>query len=728
VSADTPSTADSRSKGFLSLWPYAVLLAVGLFILMPKLGDFGFWDPWEPKYAESVREMGERDELIVPYYREKVRLTKPILVYWGIMAGSAVFGLNEFGARIGGVCMALLSMAGTFYAVSRLRGRQAGLVCALVLGTAPQFYFIARQSMPDVYLFTSVGLCLMFLCLGLFGPEARRNLHFGISYACIALAVLAKGPVIIGSVLVGTLGVFVLIRLDLREMWKPTRRVESLLFLGTSIPATAMLAGLALTAYLFGTSPAWWGFSGNGREDMGFLRNRIEDSFSRAHLAEIILVLVVLAAAEVVFLLVKHARRTGQLTWIAAALPIPPALVALASLAFGGTLKILAASLLGGLACLCAVVYSTWRFLHQEWLWPIMRPYMRQIGRQLLLFAVVFFVVAGPWHIAIFYKQGHGYITDFIIKHNVHRAGEIVNRSGVSEYYMRVLIFGLFPWSCFLPVAIASLIGWWDKSSLKRHGFEAFLLIASFVTFSIFTVSATKFAHYLSPILVPASVLIGLAIVRTLDERHTLASRLSWIVAAVLFMLPAMDLVTEDDGARLLVGAYTMKSYVPPNLQPGDYYQGLLIFAGVCLFTSILVRSRWLLAGLVAAAALMGNYSSSTFIPALTQHKTMKNLCETWKAKAPDGDPPICFFGDTKHGVYFYTEYRIQRQSNREKFFEFMNPESPAYCIVERETLSALSQSFRARHRGNELGIVDNSHFKYVLIRNSKYARQTPKE
>ena len=236
----SPSRPDAEStppsSWVATAWPYALLLAVGIFVLTPKLGDFGFWDPWEPKYAESAREMIERGDFIVPYYREEVRLAKPILVYWGILAGSAVFGLNEFGARIVGVCMALASMLGVFYAVSLLRGRQAGLISALVLGTAPHFYFISRQAMPDVYLFTSLGSCLIFLCLGLFGPDRRRDLHFGISYACFSLAVLAKGPVIAGAILLTTLVIYGLIRIDTRELWQRERRAETLLYFGTLAP------------------------------------------------------------------------------------------------------------------------------------------------------------------------------------------------------------------------------------------------------------------------------------------------------------------------------------------------------------------------------------------------------------------------------------------------------------------------------------------------------------
>ena len=155
-------------------------------------------------------------------------------------------------------------------------------------------------------------------------------------------------------------------------------------------------------------------------------------------------------------------------------------------------------------------------------------------------------------------------------------------------------------------------------------------------------------------------------------------------------------------------------------MEPGAYYEGLVVLAGACLFASILVRSRLLLAGLVVSATLMGHYASSSFIPELSTHKTMKNLCDTWKKEAPGGDPPICLFGSMKHGVFFYTENRIEKLRTRADFQEYMNPERRAYCIVQRETLTALQQSHRIRHPGGELPVVDNSHFKYVLIRNFK--------
>jgi 4-amino-4-deoxy-L-arabinose transferase-like glycosyltransferase len=722
-------TEESREKGALagalSLWPYALVLAVGLFVLVPNLGDFGFWDPWEPKYAETAREMIERDSYIVPYYRQEVRLTKPILVYWGILAGSAVFGLNEFGARIVGVCLALATLAGVTYAISLLRGRTAGVVSALVVGTLPHFYFISRQAMPDVYLFTSIGMGLLFLCLGLFGPDRRRNVHFGLSYACVALAVLAKGPFIAGTVFLTTLAIWAVIQIDLRELWQRGRRGETLLFGLTAFPAMIVAGFLSPLVYVFGTSPLWWGYSDSSREDVAERRDQIEAVFARLHLSEVLLVLVALLAVGTTWSIVKRGRDRGQPFLGRAALAGLAAIAALAGLVTGdASSRIFVATALATAACLFALVSSTWRFVRQEWLWPILRPFAGQLGRQLLLFLIVFVAVAGPWHLGIFVKQSHGYMTDFIIKHNITRAGETVNRTGASDFYLRVLIFGFFPWSCFLPAAIASLVGWWDRSSLKRHGLEAFLLVASVVTFAAFTISATKFTHYLSPLIVPVGVLIGLTVSRTLRDGHAPAARLVWIASAMLFLLPTVDLLGEGGSAQL-IESFTMKRWVPAALAPGAYWQGLLVFAGACLILSILVRSRILVGGLILAATLFAHHNTSVFIPELSRHKTMKHLCETWKDRAPDGTPPIGFFGDMKHGIFFYTEYRVRVLTTRTEFQEFSNPEREVFCIIERDSFSTLQTNHRRAYSGGKLHVVDDSHFKYMLISNFPQPRAT---
>ncbi len=708
--------AESSARRALAGWPYALLLLAGLIVLLPRLGEYGFWDPWEPKYGESVREMLERDSYFVPYYRDDVRLAKPILVYWAIIAGSSVFGFNEFGARIGGVVAALAALCGVYYAVSRLRNRRSGLLAALVLLSVPYFFFVSRQAMPDVYLFTSLGCSLLFFCLGLFRPERRADLHFGISYACVALAVLAKGPFIVALVFGVPLLIYASISIEWGQLWVRSLRRRTAGVLAMAAAGSLVLSASATVAALFLTAPSFWSESDEQLWDLLLLRRQIAFECERLYLPELLLLLGAAAALVAAAFTVWRAR--GALRVLAFALAGLAGGLAVLALLFGGSeTRILAASALTGAAAVSGIAYALWRLLRDSELWPRVQPNVRFAGRQVLLFLLVFLVVAGPWHIGIVLEQGPEYFSYFLLKHNLQRASTEINQGGAADYYFRTLVFGFFPWSCFLPLALAYAAGLRRPSLFRPNGYETYLWLAAAVTFAGFSAATTKFPHYLTPLLIPLAVLIGITLDRMLAARHPQGACLVWILATLLY-LPAMLDLLQEGGSKYLLDVFTVKRFVPDDLQPGAYSVTILALFAVGLLLSIFVRSRILVGGLVLSALLFARDNTSTFIPAVSPHKTMKHLCETWKNRG--GDAPIGFYGDLKHGIYYYTESRIQLIDDAREFVEFMAPDRRAFCIVEKKLYAGLGETYRKSYPHGTLGIVDRSHFDYILITNSR--------
>jgi len=196
-----------------------ILLACSLFLFVWGLGSYPLWDPWEPKYSQSIREMGERGDFVLPYFNDKPRWTKPILIYWAMAVPMAVLGNNEFSARLPSALAAVLGVLATYYFVSRLRGRRTGFIAACVLGTLPQYVYLARQAMPDMLLTVFLGIAMGSFALGRFG-DSRKRLWYGLFYGSLALAVLAKGPVA-GVITMGALGLFWLIDLDGSRLLSP---------------------------------------------------------------------------------------------------------------------------------------------------------------------------------------------------------------------------------------------------------------------------------------------------------------------------------------------------------------------------------------------------------------------------------------------------------------------------------------------------------------------------
>ncbi len=165
-----------------------------LYLYMWGTGSYSLWDPWEPKYAQAMREMAERGDYLTPYLDDKVRWTKPILYYWAMAAPILIGGNNEFTVRFPSVIAAVLGVLALYFFLLKLHNRRTAFMGACILGTLPQYFYLARQAMPDMLLTLFLGTAMGFFALAQFGNEQRKR-YLGLSYGSAALAFLTKGPV-----------------------------------------------------------------------------------------------------------------------------------------------------------------------------------------------------------------------------------------------------------------------------------------------------------------------------------------------------------------------------------------------------------------------------------------------------------------------------------------------------------------------------------------------------
>ncbi len=207
-----------------SIWPDLVTwFFLGLFMFGLGAGGTALWDQDEPNNSVAIREMNARGDWIVPTFNGGLRTDKPILNYWLMKAGTAVFGMNELGLRAGSVlCGALIVVLAGWWA-DKLYGRYAGWGAALVLSTILHHQAIFRAAVPDPVFILFVNICLLSFLSGYIWPD-HRNKWYLTAYISAGLAVLAKGP--IGVLLPGLIiVVFLLLRRDLPHIWRSTRPV-----------------------------------------------------------------------------------------------------------------------------------------------------------------------------------------------------------------------------------------------------------------------------------------------------------------------------------------------------------------------------------------------------------------------------------------------------------------------------------------------------------------------
>jgi hypothetical protein len=260
------------------------------------------------------------------------------------------------------------------------------------------------------------------------------------------------------------------------------------------------------------------------------------------------------------------------------------------------------------------------------------------------------------------------------------------------------------------------------RQGARTVSLETYLLLSCVVTIAAFSSAVTKFAHYLAPALIPTATLIGVTLDRLLRLRNRSLARIAWATALIGFVVLAKDLLVEF-GTIYLIGAFTIKRWVPEDTAPGLFFTGILAAFALILLASMFSRSRYLTGSLIAVTVVFSTYCSAYFIPELSKHKTMKHLCKVWKEHRGE-DELIGFYGEVKHSGYFYCDDRISNLDS-EEFLQFMAPERQAFGIVARSELGSLATAYRERQPSHLLRILDDSHFRYVLVTNNQDLRPT---
>ena len=203
-----------------------LLIAFGIPFFQ-SLGRIPLIEPDEGRYAEIPREMLERCDFVTPLLNYVKYFEKPPLHYWLNAVFMSLFGRNEFAARFAGALMGLLSVLLVYHVGRRLFGRRSGLLAALILGTCTGFLAQARLNITDMTLTCTLSASLAFFIVAAREDERHKGLYYHLSYACAALAVLAKG--LIGIVFPGAI---VFLFLLLTRRWRLLKEMR----LATGIP------------------------------------------------------------------------------------------------------------------------------------------------------------------------------------------------------------------------------------------------------------------------------------------------------------------------------------------------------------------------------------------------------------------------------------------------------------------------------------------------------------
>ncbi len=175
-----------------------ILLLTAAFALAlgTLLGGRPLLEPDEGRYAEIAREMLRDGDWLVPHLNGVPHFQKPPLLYWFTASSFALFGLNEWAARLPSALAAAGTLALTFWIGRMLAGARVGLAAAGVLLASLEFFLLARSLTPDMLMTFFITLAIAaFVRRVVLQREGDRALRWdGVFFVAMGLGFLTKGP------------------------------------------------------------------------------------------------------------------------------------------------------------------------------------------------------------------------------------------------------------------------------------------------------------------------------------------------------------------------------------------------------------------------------------------------------------------------------------------------------------------------------------------------------
>lgn len=465
-----------------SLW----LLGLAILLYVPYLGNFGLIDPWETHYGEVAREVLARDDWMSLWWAQDGWFnSKPILDFWIQALAFASLGVNfhpdgfigavsrglwpqpEWAARLPMVFFALVAHAALYAGVKASWGRRAALLGNVIWLATPFWFIIVHQTMTDLPYIAPMAAAMGLLLLGFSTDPDQKVLHSRI-------------------------------RLPGRELYISGAALVAALFLLCTVPQILYLISRNVTLLTLHAPHGFnwhWDefFAGSGGGNCGLPGN---EACHRAEPANLHPQPIVSAVAWslllwAIYSINRRERRTQRLYFLAAWILI--------------ALSALAKELPGVLIAVSAV--GSWLVVTKRW------DLVKRLELPSAL--LIFIAIAVPWYLQETVRHGSPFLERLLVHDMYKRAFLHVHDTNSGDdvsfrYYIWQLGYGLFPATGLCAMACLHWMTDRRLGDARHRATSAFLFLWSLVAFGMFTLTLTKFHHYIIPMVPPLAMLAGL--------------------------------------------------------------------------------------------------------------------------------------------------------------------------------------------------------------------------
>ncbi len=239
-------TKSSKKTAYVG---FIIVVCLSVSLLLPGLGRFGMWEPYEVNRAEVARSVLE-DAPLPENAKQPLQIEERLVAWsWSLTSQS------ELTARLPIAVLALLTVVAMFFLLLPITDVRVAFYAAIALASAPILLFHGRQLTSHMPLLLSGVLSVGGLALAAYA-EGRKGVAAGIAAAAtgVVLGWLSAGVLI--GVVTPCLTVFIALALngDLKSIFKtegdPPSRPRQLVVIVTGALSVVAL-GAFLTVFLF---------------------------------------------------------------------------------------------------------------------------------------------------------------------------------------------------------------------------------------------------------------------------------------------------------------------------------------------------------------------------------------------------------------------------------------------------------------------------------------------
>jgi hypothetical protein len=178
--------------------PALFVFVAASLLLLPMLGSFGLWDPWETHYGEVAREILARDDWITLWWaQDEWFRSKPVLIFWiealawgalGVPFGAdANPGFPEWPIRLPHYLLTMGALMACYGTLARIFGKRTAVIGSLVLATTPYFFLLAHQAITDMPFVATMTIALCLFALAVEEAPDAESARYRLGPFCLSL-------------------------------------------------------------------------------------------------------------------------------------------------------------------------------------------------------------------------------------------------------------------------------------------------------------------------------------------------------------------------------------------------------------------------------------------------------------------------------------------------------------------------------------------------------------